>query len=100
MYYVDYHIHSVFSNDGFIEIDEVCDKAVAEGFLEIAFADHYDPWAENPDCIDVYDPKAQLAAIDLKFSMRLNLGSRSFIPKMPQKSCKTIMTLFLAQYTV
>ena len=94
MYYVDYHIHSVFSNDGFIEIDEACDKAVAEGFFEIAFADHYDPWAENRDCIGVYDPKAQLAAIEtarekykgkLKILYAVELGQSQLYPENAAK---------------
>lgn len=97
MYYVDYHIHSVFSNDGFIEIDEACDKAVAEGFAEIAFADHYDPYTENPDCIGEYDPKAQLAAVEaarekyagkLKILYAVELGQSHRYPENAAKIVK------------
>lgn len=39
---IDYHIHSIFSNDSIAEIDDICQKAIARNIAKIAITDHVD----------------------------------------------------------
>jgi histidinol-phosphatase (PHP family) len=47
----DYHLHTIFSCDAKATMEEMCQAAVARGFREIGFSEHYDL---NPvdDCFD------------------------------------------------
>lgn len=38
----DYHLHSTYSQDGHLTINEICEIQIKKGFKEIAFTDHVD----------------------------------------------------------
>ncbi len=40
--FFDYHIHSTFSADSKMRIEEICDQCIQLGFREIAVTDHHD----------------------------------------------------------
>lgn len=45
----DYHVHTEFSFDSKAPMDACVKKAIANGLCEIAFTDHFDPYAAAPD---------------------------------------------------
>jgi len=46
---IDYHLHSKYSVDGRMSIEEACKNAIMEGIGEIAFTDHIDLDWPDPD---------------------------------------------------
>lgn len=50
----DYHIHSSFSFDSQAAMEDTVRMAIKRGLSEIAFTDHYDPYAAAPEAPD-YD---------------------------------------------
>ncbi|MBQ7717800.1 MAG: histidinol-phosphatase HisJ family protein [Clostridia bacterium] len=48
----DYHIHSSFSFDSRAPMEETVKTAIKRGLSEIAFTDHYDPYANAPQAPD------------------------------------------------
>ncbi|HCS73991.1 MAG TPA: histidinol phosphate phosphatase, partial [Clostridiales bacterium] len=49
---LDYHIHSTFSNDGEMTMEEACCQAVKLGLKEIAITDHMD--IDLPENLEAY----------------------------------------------
>lgn len=39
----DYHIHSDFSPDSTLTMDQACEKAISLGLEELCFTDHLEP---------------------------------------------------------
>ena len=56
-YLLDYHLHSTYSPDGEMTMDEACNRAIEAGLKEIAITDHMD--------IDLPDNKAAFQIEDL-----------------------------------
>ncbi len=54
---INYHMHSQYSIDGEMSIEEACEKAIELGLKEIAFTDHLD--------IDWPDPNYEFGALDI-----------------------------------
>lgn len=48
----DYHIHSSFSFDSKAPMEDTVKLAIERGIAEIAFTDHYDPYASAPEAPD------------------------------------------------
>lgn len=42
MFFVDYHVHTMFSYDSEAPLNSICEKAIEIGLKEIAFTDHLD----------------------------------------------------------
>jgi len=59
----DYHVHSTFSVDCVIPIEESCRAAIAAGVTEIAFTDHVDHVPADPG-YGYYRPDAYLLEIE------------------------------------
>jgi HisJ family histidinol phosphate phosphatase len=55
---INYHMHSQYSIDGEMSIEEACEKAIELGLKEIAFTDHLD--------IDWPDPNYEFGALDIE----------------------------------
>jgi len=59
----DYHMHTIFSNDGYNTLDEMAAAAIALGFDELAVTDHYDMYVTQ-NIYSVYDPRAARDAFE------------------------------------
>jgi histidinol-phosphatase (PHP family) len=61
---IDLHIHSLFSGDGILSLDAICEKAVAMGLSAIAITDHIDwDWPHHDIVFDIPDIDAYLTAV-------------------------------------
>ncbi len=45
----DYHIHTIFSDDADISLNEMIEGAITKGMDEVAITDHYDPDYPDPE---------------------------------------------------
>ena len=62
---LDYHLHSDFSTDGEMTMEEVCEKALSIGLREIAFTDHMDiDRPENKDAFQIADMDQYIRAAE------------------------------------
>ncbi len=73
MIFRDYHIHSHFSPDSKSAILSIALTAMKKGLTEIAICDHFDPTANDPDCLNEYDPKAYF---DELYAVRQMVGNQ------------------------
>lgn len=73
MYFVDYHMHSHFSEDSREPIEEICKKAVEIGLDEIAITDHMEILVGKPytEIIDVDNLFKELAYYKEKYKDKL-----------------------------
>lgn len=72
----DYHVHSLFSTDASMSMEEACESAIDKGITELAFCDHLD--YDDPDVdncylidFDVHDKK--IVEIKDKYAGRLKV---------------------------
>jgi len=73
MYMVDYHLHSIRSNDGKDSLDAICECAIENGISEIAVTDHFEP-RPNENSHLKYDPFMswlEVKYMNLKYAGRL-----------------------------
>lgn len=59
----DYHIHSSFSGDSDMSMDDACKKAINLGIKEIAFTDHIDLYWPGPIKFEIIDLKQYASTI-------------------------------------
>lgn len=61
----DYHIHSQYSIDGKMTMDEACKRAIELGLEEIVFTDHIDlDWPDNKTHLDMDNIKLYIKNIE------------------------------------
>ena len=74
MYICDYHLHSCFSFDSREAVENICEKAVAEGIREIALTDHAEfPLAENSPWPDFCRRMEVISACRKKYGPALTI---------------------------
>lgn len=62
---LDYHMHTYFSQDGKMTMEEACRKAISVGLQEIAFTDHMDiDWPDNKNAFQITDMDQYIRAIE------------------------------------
>ncbi len=71
----DYHIHSAFSFDCSVPLEQVCERAIALGIPEICVTDHIDFVPDDPST-GYFQPEAYFAAIE---TCRQKYGDRLII---------------------
>lgn len=74
---LDYHIHSTFSTDGYMTMDEACLQAIEVGLKEIAITDHMDiDEPDNPDAFQIKDLNEyirELEKVKTKYQDRIKI---------------------------
>lgn len=74
---LDYHMHTYFSRDGKMTMDEACKKALSIGLKEIAFTDHMDiDLPDNELAFQIADMDKYISAVETvkaKYRGRLNV---------------------------
>ncbi|MCT8140029.1 histidinol-phosphatase HisJ family protein [Anaerobacillus sp. CMMVII] len=61
----DYHVHSLFSADSKMKLEDACDAAIAAGVKEIAFTEHIDYFYPNCDLIFDFDYQEYAKAVEV-----------------------------------
>ena len=62
---LDYHMHSTFSPDGTMTMEEACRRAIQVGLKEIAITDHMDiDLPDNPDAFQIQDMNEYMEALE------------------------------------
>jgi len=75
----DYHIHSQYSIDGKMTMDEACRQAIKLGLDEIVFTDHIDlDWPDNKAHFDMNNLELYIKSIE---TMQERYGDRLIIKK-------------------
>lgn len=72
----DYHLHSTFSSDSVMTMDEACKKAISMGFDEIAFTDHIDlfwPGSSSFGAINLDEYFSSLDKMILKYGGKISI---------------------------
>ncbi|MGN0484689.1 MAG: histidinol-phosphatase HisJ family protein [Lachnospiraceae bacterium] len=71
----DFHMHSAFSFDGRVPLNEICEQAIAVGLDEIAITDHADLYAGKPLSyrLDADTLYPQLAAVKEQYKDQLTV---------------------------
>lgn len=75
MFKYDYHVHTRYSHDSDVNLDDYCLKAVGLGIDELGFSDHLDLDPRDPGC-GYYDWKRfgeDFAEIKARFSSQITL---------------------------
>lgn len=95
-YYVDYHMHSTNSSDGFNTVEEMCIAAIKNGFSEIAITDHFEPSTGDENCVS-YTQGAyfnEVLAARRKFGKQLEikLGVEIGQPQYYKKQTEEILS--------
>jgi histidinol-phosphatase (PHP family) len=71
----DYHMHSIFSEDGSSSPEEMCRQAIQLGIPEIGFTEHWDvgPYEQNPRFFQPEPWYAELERLRILFSGELTI---------------------------
>ncbi len=72
----DYHVHSLFSADSKMKLEDACQAAIAAGVKEIAFTEHIDYFYPNCDLIFDFDYAEYAKAVEkvqLQFQDQLTI---------------------------
>lgn len=93
--FFDYHLHSTFSADGHMSMDDICTRGLLVGLEEIAITDHIDLDYQNPDITFDLDLPGYLAAVarhQEKYAgaLRIKLGLELGLQPHILDQCATI----------
>ncbi len=96
MYITDYHIHTIYSPDSKVTIDERCEWAVKNGINEICLTDHIENWNNGIDEYLVPDYKnlrldVENAREKYKNKLKIKIGGEVGIYYTLHKEAKEIV---------
>lgn len=92
----DYHMHSAFSSDTDVPMEDMIHSAISKGLTEICFTDHIDYDYASPEIafeFDVDEYKAKIEAMKQKYQSQISiqLGLEIGIQPHILEKCKTLV---------
>jgi histidinol-phosphatase (PHP family) len=100
----DYHIHSNYSCDCQVTMEEMCQAAIEFGVEEIGFSDHYDLIPEDPCCAffqaDAWWQTLQRCREDFRGSLSIRAGIELGEPHLFQTEIQEILGSYPWDYSL